>query len=307
MRALIGTHLPKIMFLLVFLPGMALTFSVYTSGERRLLADFERSADLAVDRVVSRLQQHVVVLRAARGLLSAARGEVDRGEFVRFLASIDISDELSGIQGIGFARMLTVEETAAGISEIHRHYGLDVTVRPDTTQSWRTPIVLLEPENARNIAALGYDMYADPTRRSAMDHAIASGAAQMSGPVELVQEITSDKQAGFLVYLAVETLDRPRGTGAAPVSGFIYAPFRGKDLIHAALSAGAPLPVSLRITDTGSADIPIFDNISAESDGSMQVTRSLEILGRQWRFDAIRSRARSSCGPPSRPSSTRRC
>lgn len=289
MRALIGTHLPKILFLLALLPGVALTLSVYTADERRLQADFERSADLVVDRVVSRLQQHVVVLRAARGLLSATRGEMDRGTFVRFLSSIDISDRLSGVQGIGFARMLAVEDTAAAASEIRLHYGLDVTVRPDTTQSWRTPIVLLEPGSARNIAALGYDMYADHTRRSAIDHAIASGVAQMSGPVELVQEITTDKQAGFLVYLSVKALDRPPGTRTAPVSGFIYAPFRGRDLIEAALSAGAPLPVSLRITDTGSPDTPIFDNITAESDSSMQVARNLEILGRQWRFDLLAS------------------
>lgn len=291
MRALIGTHLPKILFLLAFLPGLALTLSVYAADERRLQTDFERSADLVVDRVVSRLQQHVVVLRAARGLLSATHGEVDRGTFDRFLFSINIADELAGVQGIGFARMLAVEDTVAAASEIRLQYGLDVTIRPDTAQSWRTPIVLLEPASARNIAALGFDMYADRTRRSAIDHAIASGMAQMSGPVELVQEITSDKQAGFLVYLSVKDLDRPPGTRVAPVSGFIYAPFRGRDLIEAALSAGAPLPVSLRITDTGSPDTLIFDNITAESDRSMQVTRNLEILGRQWRFDLLASTA----------------
>jgi CHASE1-domain containing sensor protein len=43
-----------------------MTWAMHISGERRLLVEFERAADLAVDRVVARLEQHVVVLRAAR-------------------------------------------------------------------------------------------------------------------------------------------------------------------------------------------------------------------------------------------------
>lgn len=285
MKALISTHLPKFVFLLVILPGMAMTLAVHSLSERRLHAEFERVADLAVDRVVTRLEQHVVVLRAARGLLQASRGGVARDEFVRFLASVDIVDELSGVQGIGFARMLATEDADAAIPEIRRHYGIAVSIRPATRESWRTPIVLLEPANERNIAALGFDMYADPIRRSAMEHAIASGEAQMSGPVELVQEITSDKQTGFLVYLPFQTSGDPQGSGGTPVTGFIYAPFRGGDLIRAALAVGPPLPVTMRVTDTGAADMTLFDGISPDHLGEMQASRSVQILGRQWQFE----------------------
>ena len=63
-------------------------------GERRLAAEFARVADLAVDRVVTRLQQHAVVLRAARGLLSAARGvalaSVPSGSFGLFLIGLEL-------------------------------------------------------------------------------------------------------------------------------------------------------------------------------------------------------------------------
>lgn len=151
----------------------------------------------------------------------------------RFLSSVDIVNELSGVQGIGFARMSATEDAGLAVQEIREHYGIEVSVRPETRESWRTPIVLLEPANARNTAALGFDMYADPIRRSAMDHAIASGEAQMSGPVELVQEITSDKQTGFLVYLPFPVADLSEGIRKAPLAGFVYAPFRGGDLIRA--------------------------------------------------------------------------
>ena len=264
-----------------------MTYVVHSAGEKRVLTEFERDANLAVDRVVTRLLQHVVVLRAARGFLSASGGRVDRREFVSFLSSVDIVDELSGVQGIGFARMLAADETAAAQREIMNQYGLELEVRPPTQQAWRTPIVLLEPATARNLAALGYDMYADRTRRLAMDHAIASGEARMSGPVELVQEISPDKQAGFLIYLPFPSNNRPPGTQAAPVAGFVYAPFRAGDLITAALETGTPLPVVLRVVDTGAPDRPLFDGIAtaAGADPRLLLGRTAEILGRQWAFE----------------------
>ncbi len=285
MKAFLEAHLPKLVFLLAFLPGVAVTVAVYTGAERRVAAEFERSADLAVDRVVARLQQHVVVLRAARGLLSAVRGGIARDEFLRFLSSVDIVDELSGVQGIGFARMIPSADTAIATGEVRGHYGLDVPVHPETDQPWRTPIVLLEPENERNRAALGFDMYADPIRRAAMDRAIESGDAEMTGPVELVQEITRQKQTGFLIYLPFRNGPHHPGTGAAPVAGFVYAPFRGGDLIRAALSVGPPLPVVLRVVDVMDAATPLFDNSADPAPQTLHHSREVRILGRSWVFD----------------------
>lgn len=283
MKALLGTHLPKLVFVLAVLPGLALTVLLHTAAERRLAVEFDRTADQAIDRITMRLQQHVVVLRAARGLLAATRGGIARDDFVRFLSSVDIVNDLSGVQGIGFARMVATRDTSLAEADVRLHYDLDVAVRPATDQTWRTPIVLLEPANDRNLAALGFDMYADAARRSAMDHAVASGEAQMTGPVELVQEITADKQTGFLIYLPFAD-GTSRSPGSPPVSGFVYAPFRAGDLIHAALGTGSPLPVELRVADSGAPDRPLYDD-SALAEPSLHRARSQEILGRQWTFD----------------------
>lgn len=291
MKGFVAAQLPKLVFLLAFLPGLAVTLAVYTGAERRIEAEFVRVADLAVDRVVSRLQQHVVVLRAARGLLSATRGGIVRDEFLRFLSSVDIVTELSGVQGIGFARMIAGTDTALAKDEVRTHYGLDIQITPETDQSWRTPIVLLEPQNPRNSAALGYDMYSEPIRRSAMDMAILTGEARMTAPVQLVQEITSDKQTGFLIYLPFQNTTQPAATQARPVEGFVYAPFRGGDLIRAALSVGAPLPVALRIVDVEAPDAPLFDDSSDAASRPLHHSRSLDILGREWHFDVWSNKA----------------
>lgn len=268
---------PMIVFAAALLLGAGMTWSVWLVESQRAQSDFERTADLAIDRVVSRLQQHVVLLQSTRGLFLAQRGAVDRDTFGRFLTGVDMVHGLSGTQGIGFARMVPAASADTVLSEIMTLYGITAKVRPETDQQWRTTVVLIEPPNDRNVAALGYDMYSDATRRAAMDRAILSGQPQMTGPVILAQEITAEKQTGFLIYLALKE------PSPAPASGFVYAPFRGGDLIRAALAAGPPLPVALTVRDTGAPELAIYDD-QTESSLGQTLKRNVALVGRQWSF-----------------------
>lgn len=270
--------LPALVFLAATAVGAGLVWAVHVVESQRDRTDFEASADLAVDRVVTRIEKHVVLLQATRGLIAAQEGALNRLAFDRFMATIDTINELGGVQGVGFARMIPATRAPAAEAEIEARYHLDVNVRPPTTQAWRTPIVMLGPVTDRNLVALGYDMYVEPTRRAAMDRAIVSGLPQMSGPVELVQEITQDKQTGFLIYLAF-------GTGQdAPAAGFVYAPFRGGDLVRAALAAGPPLPVAVTVTDTAAPDRPIYTSPDRPLGQGLVLQRAVELAGRQWSF-----------------------
>src|SRR5690606_15794007 len=67
----------------------------------------------------------------------------------------------------------------------------------------RHAIVYLDPLDQRNLAAIGYDMFSDSTRREAMIRAWAEGQPAMSGVVKLVQEIITPIQMGFLIYAPV--------------------------------------------------------------------------------------------------------
>lgn len=56
-------------------------------------------------------------------------------------------------------------------------------------------IVLLESQDERNQAALGYDMFGnDATRRAALQQAMATGKVSASAPVRLVQEVVGETQ-----------------------------------------------------------------------------------------------------------------
>ena len=74
---------------------------------------------------------------------------------------------------------------------------------PATTRADFFPITDIEPQNARNDAAFGFDAFADPVARVAMEHARDLSRSAASGRMTLVQEITPEKQPGFLIFFPV--------------------------------------------------------------------------------------------------------
>lgn len=282
-RRQLGAHAASLAFGLALVLGLAMTGAVFMAERRSQVVEFEHSADQAVDRVLSRLDRHVILLRATKGLFDAAENGVSHDKFSRFVGSVDIMSELKGIQGIGFARMMPAGTEAQAAAEVATHYGQTVAVRPETSLPLRTPIVLLEPPDQRNLAALGYDMYAEPVRRAAMDKAIATDRPQITAPVELVQEITDEKQAGFLVYLPLDNPRLPR-MGGSPVAGFIYAPFRAGDLIRTAMEDGEALPVALKVLDVDANRAIVHADPGIEAADGLKTTRLIEVMGRNWAF-----------------------
>lgn len=285
-------YLPLIIFLVVSVIGIGMTTIVYRAEDASDQSRFEVIADDAIDRVRGRVHQHIALLVATNSFFTAQRGAVSRPAFQAFVAGLDLSGNFEGIRGIGYARLLPVGNEALAEEELANKYGLSRKVWPATDQELRTPIVLLEPSDERNRVALGYDMFSEASRRTAMRAALESGEVRASAPVELVQEITEIKQAGFLVYLPFEpgTAEAGLQPSVEPgVAGFVYAPFRAGDLHLAALGRAPHLPVVVETFDT-TDEKPALLFRSEGYDGDdvgRSVERSIELAGRQWTFKVL--------------------
>lgn len=271
--------LPLIVFVLVTGLGIGMTAVVYQAELNAEQKRFEILAAEAVDSLQARLRQHIALLFATRSLFAATDGEVDGKAFKRFVAGLDINDKYAGIQGIGYARFIETGDEIKAQLDISTNYALGRAVWPETDQEYRTPIVLLEPQDERNKAALGFDMFQEPSRRAAMMRALQSGETTASAPVELVQEITSHKQAGFLVFLPFGRSDEATIV-EDEVRGFVYAPFRAGDLHLAALSKQETRKVELKTSD-GEDLMFQTANFDLENAG-YEVSREVEFAGRIW-------------------------
>lgn len=265
--------------------GLGLTVATVRLENQAVAMRFARLADLVSSRLEQRMIQHVALLRATRSQFDAEVEPVTVPEFARYVAGLDLRGDYQGIQGIGFAALLPAAEAEQARDRIAAAHGHPIAARPPGDQPLVGPIVMLEPLDERNRHALGYDMFSEPARREAMIAALETGEPRATGPVELVQEITDEKQTGFLIY--TPTHARLFGRSEQRDGGFVYAPFRAGDL-HAAVLATLPdLPLSLRTVDALAPGQPLFDNNPAEIPpdlAAQAITREIPIAGRRWQM-----------------------
>ncbi|WP_176086374.1 CHASE domain-containing protein [Martelella sp. HB161492] len=274
--------LPALVFLVVAAIGLGMSLSLYRASEVKRVAKFEAYADEAAARIVGRYKQHLSLLEGTKALFEATSGAINRTAFKTYVDGLDTEGRYDGIQGIGFARLIHAGNEGVVETEIKRNYGKDRKVWPETTdQDYRTPIVLLEPNDIRNDVALGYDMYSDPIRRAAMSAAFATDTPMASGPVQLVQEITTDKQTGFLIYVPFKV---DNDDSSLPLSGFVYAPFRAGDLYHAISTEEPILPLQIMATDV-ETNITMFQSdgfAKPDTTSRLSAARDVDIGGRKW-------------------------
>ena len=250
---------------------------------------FTYEVDSTVQAISKRMEEYEQVLRGGIGLFKAST-HVERDEWHAYVSNLVIDTYWPGIQGIGYAVMVKPGDVKAHEEEIRSTGFPRYRISPAGSRDLYSAIIYLEPFNTRNRRAFGYDMYSNPIRREAMDRAARSGGPAMSGKVTLVQETGKDVQAGFLVYLPLYNQDMPIATAEErwqALLGFVYSPFRAKDLLHGILGSGIPA-LNYQLYDTAviREENLLYDSHSNApfglGEGRYRTTRSLQLQGREW-------------------------
>ncbi|HSJ10866.1 MAG TPA: CHASE domain-containing protein [Longimicrobiales bacterium] len=259
-----------------WVPGIvlvgALAFTaVATAGAAASAADrddarFRNAVESAADRITGRLDVYIATLRAGAALFAASEA-VTAAEFNTFVERLEIQERYPGIQGIGWSPRLAAD-TSGGEAEQYE-------------------IRYLQPDDDRNRAALGYDMYGEAVRREAMQRARDLGDPALSGRVTLVQEITPDRQAGFLIYVPVYrggAVPRTEAERRRLLTGFVYSPFRAEDLFRGVFGSEAEPRVSFAVYDGVVVDEAALLYAGAETGHEPRhtTTRSMPVAGRTW-------------------------
>lgn len=247
--------------------------------------------------VRERLATYESLLQAGTTFLRTAP-LADRNDWQRFVAGLHVQKKFPGIQGMGFARHIPASALQEHEDNVRAAGFPEYSVRPAGTRAEYTSIIWLEPFDWRNQRAFGYDMFAEPTRRAAMERARDTGEPALTRKVKLVQETSEAPQAGFLIYLPLyRYLESPQQVAQRrdALMGYIYAPFRMNDLMDGIFGQSRE-DVDLEIFDgdTASADSLMFD-----SDGSghtlgrlrgqtapamFEQVIDLDLYGHRWRL-----------------------
>ncbi len=261
--------------------GLAATGIGYALVARTIEADartrFENEADRVLLALSRRIDTYIAILESGASLF-AVEPDLDLEEFRAYVGRLQLHTAYSGIQGMGYAMRRPIP--AAGPR------GAPAAGSPEDSFT----IVYLEPLDERNRAAIGYDMFAEPTRRAAMSCARDTGEPCASGPVTLKQEIDADKQVGFLIYVPVFQRGTPDTVAERRdgIVGFVYAPFRSGDLLAAVLAGDRNRHVDLELFDGRNPSqwvrLAGTRRVAADDadDAAPQTVRTLNVAGRPW-------------------------
>lgn len=281
--------LPAVVLLVSLAITAVASWYAYYDSHRRDLSRFNNAVEGATATISERMHTYADLLNSAAGLFAADPG-TDAEAFRRYVARLNITREHPGIQGIGFTIHLPRTDAAQIIERMHSEGFTDFRLWPEPGRPEIDSIIYLEPRDRRNRAAIGYDMFSDPTRREAMARARDSGAPAMSGKVTLVQEIDPRKQAGFLVYVPVYeggTVPSTIAERRRRLRGFVYSPFRADDLLSGIFARVKEPLVSFDIYDGTREEASLLHRsprnyVTANSPPAFSRTTTLHLGGRDW-------------------------
>lgn len=259
----------------------------------------------SIDSVASAMAKYEQLVVAGTGFFSAS-DKVTAAEWRTFALSMQLDSAYPGALGLGFGRMIEHDALDAYIAEARSEHGAGFSVRPREQRAIYVPINFLEPPTASNVAAIGFDLYSEPVRREAMEHAVEAGAPALSGKVVLVQD-ASTPRPGTLLFAPVFSATTPIHTAEErrlALRGFVYVPFRMADLMNAVLGDHAgDMVVELYDGSTIDESSLLFERRRSvlqrlpNYSPSHIATREIEIAQRHWTLRFTTLPAFDAAGP----------
>ncbi|PTB84538.1 hypothetical protein C9940_06175, partial [Pseudidiomarina aestuarii] len=193
-----------------------------------------------------------------------------------------------GIQGLGYVVALSPEQKQMHINAVRQSGMLSYDIYPQGVRDKYTSNLYIEPVTKKNMRALGFDMYADITRRDAMDRAVKTGKASITEKVFLKQDGSDSTINGLLMYLPVyiDASESDVAIGKRTIhSGWVYAVFRIDDVLQDVLMTHNNVGL-LNIYDDEAekSESLLFSQPGVASEESFSLQKSYEVGGRTWSF-----------------------
>lgn len=287
----VGWLLPP---LIVLLLGAWVTFALWRVETQEAEALVQTKTLARVQEVTVAIQNRMTayeqVLRGGASLI-ATLGTVTRDQWHDYVAQLKVQHNYPGFQGIGYAAHVPAARKEAFVQH-QRLQGLSsYDIRPPGERDTYAPVTYLEPRSERNLKAHGFDMWAEPVRRVAMELARDTGEPAITGKLKLASEAAQSASFGFLLYIPVYAHGNHPDSVAArreQLQGFVNSPFRMDDLLKGPLGHN-PDGMQLRIHDgrSATADSLMFSShpspASPDQDhATLAHTALLNVHGRDW-------------------------
>lgn len=257
-------------FLLIFLLTLFIYSETKKKAEERSAKLFSMRTQQVTEAIDKRMRDYIQILAGGKAMFIAS-DTVTRRDWNSYYKTLKLEESYPGLQGFGYSHVVRPNQVKQHVQQIRNEGFTDYSITPAGKRSIYTAIIYLEPFTGRNLRAFGYDMFSDSVRQSAMRIARDTRQPTLSGKVRLVQETGQDEQSGFLIYLPIyynnaepESIKERQRL----IKGFVYSPFRAKDLMRAVLTK-----------DFNDIDIEVYDGAEPSADNLLFSTSPTPFYG----------------------------
>jgi PAS domain S-box-containing protein len=285
---------PQLLPLLVLIISMGSTYWLWKNAQQNVEQDLQASFDFRVREVTGSIEQRMKsyeqVLRGVDGLFGHD-DDLNREGFRYYIDKLRLQENYPGIQGVGFSKIVPAAQKEKHIAALRKEALADYAIKPDGQRDVYSPIVYIEPFTGVNQHTLGFDPYASPISRTAMERARDLNKPIISRVMKLAQDSGKAEQAGFIMYLPVFRIDAPKSSFAdrrANITGWAYSSFRMSNLMEGILGERADdIAVQIYDGEVISRDALMYDVSgsavgSAGSLPSMSATHYIGVGGHTW-------------------------
>lgn len=232
--------LPLLLFLVTITATLLGVIAIERSDADAHKLELDRRAGEIASAIERRSSESIAFLNATAAIFSS-RDEISPAAFSRLMQQLNAGTSAKGARGVGWARWVDARSLPALEAEMRRRGVPDYHVWPKPASGPAVPVLYLEP--LARPAVLGYNMYSDPTRRIAMNRAVATREAIVSGRVHLVQLGKENPVSGFLVFTPVFA------DTTGNLKGFVYSPFSASEFLASAIDMARFQDLDIAIYD----------------------------------------------------------
>ena len=277
----VGMRLRNSLPWVVLVVALALTgFAAYwmrSAGQTDATARFEQIVARQFRGIDASLNHYESYLRGMSGLFSASVQVTER-EWSAYIGALNLKARRDPFVSFGYAPLVDGARLGAHLAEVRRSQpDYRIVPEPDQRAARRlAPVTLVESLRSSSLAGRGEDLLADAVRGEAIDRAVRTGNAALTGRVDGVPG-RSGTGPGLIMFLPVA------GPNGRP--GVVHLLFRIDEMIDEGLR-GEGGELAVRITEGQGMGALLFDNTRPAS-GSAGValfrsSRTLDVGGRRW-------------------------
>lgn len=278
----------KVLHLVIIALSLAMTVGAWQFSRAQMAEQIEARFDAAkkqtLDLITARMGNYRDALFAGTAAIRSHGGEVTRAEWQEFASNLHLPERYPGVGGVSVVRYLGNSELPVFVAAQQRDRA-EFKVHPAHPHPVHAVVTYFEPE-APNAAAIGLDLTFEENRRIGAFKSRDSGEAQISGPIQLVQD--AGHTAGFLFYAPFYRGETPMTVEARreQIAGYVMAPFVVKKLMRGLLAADRRM-IRFNIMDAGEVihDELSSDDPNADPSPMYRKTVALDLYGRMWEVE----------------------